>query len=407
MKILIVCEHASDKFGGEAMLPLNYYKLLSKTEHSVFLVTHERVRKTLESNKEINQDNIHYLPDTLLHRYIFKIGKFLPARIHSKTFGVLLHLLTQYYQRKVVKELVRTIGIDVVHEPAPVSATQPSAMYDVGCPVLIGPLNGGMEFPPSFRKMSSSLDKFMSKLAKYANNSLNKLIPGKVRADLILVANERTQKALPSCVKTRVEILVENGTFGIQQKPRQYFNKETTKILFVGRIVDWKCIDIVIDAISPLENVELIIVGEGKDRHRLEQICDEKSLQNIIFSGHVPHQKINDFYDEADIFVLPSVHECGGAVVLEAMSRGLPVIATNWGGPADYITSDSGYLIAPKSREYMVEEFSKTIKALAQDPALRQRIGTNAIDRIRKHFLWDDKIRTVLSYYKNITKDKE
>ncbi|WP_289281988.1 MULTISPECIES: glycosyltransferase family 4 protein [unclassified Methylophaga] len=406
MKILIVCEHASDKFGGEAMLPLNYYKFLSKTNHEVYLVTHERARASLESNLEINNKNIYYLPDTKLHKLIFKLGKCLPARVYTRTFGALLHALTQIYQRKEVKRLVKTIGIDIVHEPAPVSATQPSAMYNVGCPVVIGPLNGGMTFPKSFQDMSGLLEKVIYKLAKYADNTLNRLIPGKVKANLILVANERTKKALPACIKGPVEILVENGSFGIQSNPRHYAKRKLTKVLYVGRLVDWKCIDIAIEAVSKLKNTELTIVGDGQERNNLERLCREKNIENVSFTGLVPHNKINEFYDEADIFVLPSIRECGGAVVLEAMSRGLPVIATDWGGPADYLTPESGFLIAPKSKEWMVEQFSNTILRLADSPELREKIGMNAVERIRKHFLWDDKIQTILSHYKNIKNNK-
>ena len=80
------------------------------------------------------------------------------------------------------------------------------------------------------------------------------------------------------------------------------------------------------------------------------------------------------------------------SVVLEAMARGLPVIASNWGGPADYITADTGFLVEPKSRTYMVDEFARIISLLAKQPELRFQIGQAAIQRINEHFLWDKKI---------------
>ena len=51
-----------------------------------------------------------------------------------------------------------------------------------------------------------------------------------------------------------------------------------------------------------------------------------------------------------DALVLPSLYECGGAVVLEAMAMGLPVIATKWGGPTDYLDEKTGILIEPTGR---------------------------------------------------------
>ena len=115
----------------------------------------------------------------------------------------------------------------------------------------------------------------------------------------------------------------------------------------------------------------------------------------------VQHEKVNEYYDTADIFILPSIRECGGAVVLEAMARGLPVIATSWGGPKDYITEETGFLVEPKSRQYMVDEFSRIIDALSERPDRRYQIGLAAINRINDQFLWDKKIDNILKIYKN------
>ena len=123
--------------------------------------------------------------------------------------------------------------------------------------------------------------------------------------------------------------------------------------------------------------------------------------------GLVPHSETNKYYDNADIFALPSIRECGGAVVLEAMARGLPVVATGWGGPLDYITAETGFLVEPKSREYMVEQFSATIDQLALSPELRYQIGQAAINRIKEHFLWDTKIQEVIEVYKRAIKARD
>jgi len=108
---------------------------------------------------------------------------------------------------------------------------------------------------------------------------------------------------------------------------------------------------------------------------------------------------VKDYYDLADIFVLPSVRECGGAVVLEAMARGLPVIATNWGGPADYVTAETGILIDPLSRAHMVAEFAKAIDQLAFSAELREKYGRAAIQRVREQFRWEDKANTMIELY--------
>lgn len=402
LNILIVCEHASNVFGGEAMLPLNYFRLLSKTQHLAYLITHERVKASVEQIPDIPQDHVFYIPDTWMHRFLHRNFGFLPERVRVVTIGFLMHLITQFYQWKIARRVIREKQIDVIHEPAPVSATQPSAMFGLGVPVIIGPMNGGMTFPKAFEYMSGRLEKVVYRLVSLVSTFYNLLIPGKLFAKRLLVANQRTANSLPAFRLGEVVELVENGVFSTLENPITN-KRDQINVLFVGRLVDWKAVDIVIDAAGITKKpVNLIIVGDGDQRAALEQQVKTKGYQHVHFTGMVPHAEVNRYYDQADIFVLPSVRECGGAVVLEAMARGLPVIATNWGGPADYITAETGYLIDPLSRQHMVQAFSSRIDILATNPELRYQIGKAAIQRVKAHFMWDQKIHSMIQHYQHV-----
>lgn len=403
LKVLIVSEHASNTFGGEAVLPLNYFMMLSQRNIDTYLITHERVRKNLESINTINQDKIIYIPDTAIHKFLYKIGSFLPDRISLITTGALMHLLTQIYQWFLAKKAIKEKNINIIHEPSPVSPKQPSLMFGLGVPVVIGPMNGGMSFPVAFECMASKLEQYMYGFVRFFSSVSNVMIPGKLFAAVLLVANNRTAVALPFFRLGKVKALVENGVMStVGQKKKNTTN--VVNILFVGRLVDWKTVDIVIDAIAQCKNtnIKLNIVGDGPERIALEKRAAEKCDGKVIFYGQVPYSEVNRHYDEADIFVLPSVRECGGAVVLEAMSRGLPVIVTNWGGPADYVTLDTGILIDPLSREYMIEKFSQHIDILADNAALREKLGTAAILHVKMNFLWEEKINKMVDIYQSL-----
>ena len=402
LKILIVCEHASNVFGGEAMLPLNYFRYLAKSQHTVYLITHERVKTSIQQLSDINQNNVFYVPDTVAHKLLHQYSQMLPERIRIVTFGFVMHLITQVYQWKLARKIVKDKQIDIIHEPAPVSAIQPSAMFALGAPVVIGPMNGGMLFPPAFQHMAGRSERSLYSVMRLFTSVYNLLIPGKFFADVLLVANQRTSKVLPKIRLGKVIELVENGVFSALEQPKPVNNLDSTiNVLYVGRLVDWKTIDIVIDAIAKCDkNIKLTILGDGELRAELERQASLNAPARVHFMGLVPHSETNQYYDSADIFVLPSVRECGGAVVLEAMARGLPVIATNWGGPADYITTDTGFLVEPISRAYMVDEFARIIGLLAKQPELRFQIGQAAIKRIKEHFLWDKKIEQIVEIYK-------
>jgi glycosyltransferase involved in cell wall biosynthesis len=403
LNVLIVSEHASNQFGGEAVLPLNYFMMLSQKNIDAYLITHERVRNNLESIKSIDQSKVIYIPDTQIHKFLFKIGGYLPDRISLITTGALMHLLTQGYQWFLAKKLVKEKNIDIIHEPSPVSPKQPSLMFSLGVPVIVGPMNGGMSFPVAFESMASKLELYLYGFFRFLSSVLNLLIPGKFFADILLVANKRTALALPKFHLGKIVELVENGVFSTIDL-RNKIPSEHITILFIGRLVDWKAVDILIDAVAKcnIKNIRLSIVGDGPDRAALERLAANKCPGKVIFYGQIPFAEINQYYDEADIFVLPSVRECGGAVVLEAMSRGLPVIATNWGGPTDYITEDTGILIDPLSREYMVDNFAEHINLLANNIPLREKLGAAAIHHVKNNFLWEDKVDQVIDIYKTL-----
>jgi glycosyltransferase involved in cell wall biosynthesis len=406
LNVLIVCEHASNIFGGEAMLPLNYFRYLAKTEHEVYLITHARVKPSISQLTDINQENIFYVPDTAAHKFLNKCGNFLPERISILTVGFVMHLITQFYQWRLAKKIVKDKNIDVIHEPAPVSAIQPSAMFGLGAPVIIGPMNGGMSFPDAFKYMAGKSERILYNVMRVFSTLYNLLIPGKFFADYLLVANQRTRDALPKLRLGKVLEIVENGVFSVVDTPKEISQPSIINVLFVGRLVDWKAIDILIDAIGHCQApINLTILGDGILREELEKYAHTHAPNKVIFLGQVSHAETNGYYDQADIFVLASIRECGGAVVLEAMSRGLPVIATAWGGPMDYITAETGILIEPKSRAYMVEQFTCTINKLAQDPHLRHQLGQAAIARIKQNFLWDKKTQDIITIYKKAAGD--
>ena len=99
------------------------------------------------------------------------------------------------------------------------------------------------------------------------------------------------------------------------------------------------------------------------------------------------------------MLVLPSLYECGGAVVLEAMAVGLPVIASNWGGPADYLDADCGILVSPKSRAQFVDDLGAAMLKLAGDAELRMKMGRAGRRRVEECFDWERKVDRILEIY--------
>jgi glycosyltransferase involved in cell wall biosynthesis len=405
MRIIIVADNASNQFGGEAFIPLNYFRLLLARNEDVRLVVHARIKSELTQQFPEHLDRLYFVADTAMHKMLSRYGRLLPRRLADATTGLIVHLSTQFSQRRVVRDLVRLHKIEIVHQPIPVSPKTPSLLWGLGAAVVIGPLNGGMNYPDAFRRERHLLSRLAFKFSRWLANFVNILLPGKQRADVVLVANRRTQDALPHGIGGHVVELVENGVdFSIwQQSPVEKQQSGLTKFIFVGRLIDWKALDIVFQAVRQLNGqlpLSLEIIGDGPMRANWQALIDQMGLSSVVnFSGWLSQEACAARLRDADVLVLPSLYECGGAVVLEAMAMGLPVIATAWGGPIDYLDSSCGILVKPDSRESLIAGFSDAMTKLATSPDLRTRLGRTGHARARQNFDWEHKIDKILEIY--------
>jgi glycosyltransferase involved in cell wall biosynthesis len=406
MRVVIVAEHASAQFGGEAFLPLNYFRLLRSRKIETWLVSHMRTQAELEALFPDAIDHMHFVEDTWLHRFLYHSGKLLPRRVAEATTGILMHLYTEATQRRIVRQLVQKHQIDIVHQPIPVSPKQPSLIFSVGAPVVIGPMNGGINYPPAFQARQSRWVEHFVTLGRVSSNLFNRLLPGKLNAHTLLVANQRTKQALPAGIQGMVVELVENGVDLSVWRSDSSISKSADKpvqFVYVGRLVDWKAVDLLLTAFQPVATTTgatLELIGDGVLRQELEaQAANLGLADHVIFTGWLSQANCAIKLQQADAFVLASLLECGGAVVLEAMAMGLPVIATNWGGPVDYVDASCGILVAPTSPETFVTELTAAMFKLAESSDLRSQLGQAGRQRVLAHFDWERKVDQIIDIY--------
>ena len=401
MRVLIVAENASTRFGGEAIIPYHYYRLLRVRGIDAHLVVHARTRAELQTLFP-GDERIHFVEDQLLQKLFFQAGKLLPHRISEATFGLTNQLLTQRAQRGVVRRLATEKC--VVHQPIPVSPRFPSLLYDLGAPVAIGPLNGGMEYPVAFRDAETGLSRALIATGRSFTDFANAIFPGKRRAAVVLVANRRTRDALPSHLHGRVIELPENAVDTTQWKPPAAASgDDTNRFVFIGRLVDWKALDVVLEALQALPQATLDIIGDGPMLAKWRKFAGSLGLaERVRFHGWLTQAQCSEHLAGCAALVLPSIYECGGAVVLEAMAMSRPVIATAWGGPLDYLDASCGILVEPSSKAALADGFAQAMRRLMESPELRASMGAAGRARLLSEFDWTRKIDRMLEIYQSM-----
>lgn len=406
-KVLICAPNVSARFGGEAILPLRYFELLRKRGVDVRLIAHSRNRADLEKRCSQDLDRMMFVPDSIWHRLVWKAGKPFPRAIRDSIFGSAMTLIDQRFQTKFIRKCIKDGQANIIHQPIPVSPLAPSWIYGFDVPVVMGPMNGGMNFPDGYEEFESLATGKLVVAARFLAQVINRVIQGKKQASTLLVANERTRRALPFPDHPHIIQLVENGVDVNLWQPVQKSKRsagDVFRLVYLGRMVDWKALDFTLAAVDIARRravpVVLDLVGDGAERGRLEAMTDDLGLRDHVrFLGFRSHEECSQILKEADALILNSVWECGGAVVLEAMSAGLPVIGPDWGGPADYINEECGVLVHPEPKATYASRICDAIADLAANPSKCTEMGLRGRSRVIEEFDWEKKIDRILDVY--------
>ncbi|MCM1984900.1 glycosyltransferase family 4 protein [Lyngbya confervoides] len=151
--------------------------------------------------------------------------------------------------------------------------------------------------------------------------------------------------------------------------------------LFVGRIMPRKGLQHLLDAAVRLKekgytDYNLLVVGDGEQREELQEFARFNHLDDCVrWVGRVDYDQISAYFRYADVFVMPTLEDTWGVVVLEAMLFGKPVLCSAGAGSSEVITDGSnGYVFEPGNPEYLANVMSKFI----DNPTLAQMMGEHS-----------------------------
>jgi rhamnosyl/mannosyltransferase len=161
---------------------------------------------------------------------------------------------------------------------------------------------------------------------------------------------------------------------------------EGPRMLFVGRLVYYKGLEVLLEAMTRAPG-SLVIVGEGPLEGTLRRLIAEKGLgHRVLFAGRVPDSDLPAYYHACDLFVLPSIArtEAFGVVQIEAMAAGRPVVSTRLPTGVPWVNEDgvSGAVVPPRDSAALAAALTR----LLTDEVMRRRLGSGARRRAESMF---------------------
>lgn len=206
---------------------------------------------------------------------------------------------------------------------------------------------------------------------------------------------------IPFAVNQRIEQMGKKYIEKAQPNMEKY-----ARFLFVGRLVYYKGVNVLIEAFAGIENAELTIIGCGDMEEDLKAYINEHGMSDRVhFLGKVEEDSLYREFSKCDVFVLPSIakSEAFGLVQLEAMAFGKPVINTNLpsGVPEVSINGITGLTVEPGNKR----ELGDAMQWFVEHPCERCEMGNAARKRLDSNYTLDVMMNRMMELYGRLLKD--
>jgi len=307
------------------------------------------------------------------------------------------YLFWQWGAYCLARQAHRREKFDRVHHITFGSIRQPSFMGNLGIPFIFGPVGGGETAPWRLRVGYSPRGWILDALRDLLNwiVRIDPFMHGTFRkAQLIFLKTPQSEKIIPKVYRKKAKCQREIGINReevVEAGMQKTENKDTFRILYVGRFIYWKGMHLGLAAfahlLSTVPDARLTMVGKGPDDRRWHRSAEGLNiLQNIDWVSWVPQTELKPLYRRHDVFLFPSLHDSSGTVILEAMAYGLPIVCLDLGGPRVLVNNDFGRVISTggKSESQVSFALAEALIQYAGNSILRQKHGAEAKRRVQE-----------------------
>ncbi|MFH1863501.1 MAG: glycosyltransferase family 4 protein, partial [bacterium] len=343
----------------------------------------------------------------------------LPRWLHSlNRFSGGVQIYAYLWQLKayfVARKLHQKFHFDVFHHVTYANDWMASfigALLKI--PYIRGPGGGSHRVPKSFLSEFS----FLGRLAQYLR-SIGQwffrhdpfFIFGQQRAKAILVCNRESFEKIPKKWQNKTYLFPVNGisTEDLDLLSLKEKSNDKFRVLSAGKLLTIKGFSLSIKAFKifsdKVSDTEFTIIGNGTEFSHLQSLVSKLKIQEKVqFKKWVPREEFLKKLTDCDVFLFPSLRDGGGAVVVEAMAAGKPVICLDIAGPGLHIAEERGIKIKPYSPEQSIQDIANALEHLYKDGELRCQMGRAARKRAEEVYHWDRLGDHLLKIYQEVLK---
>ena len=311
---------------------------------------------------------------------------------------------------RTARRLHQRLRFDLVHQVNLCGFREPGYLWKLDAPFVWGPVGGTQNYPWRFLP-AAGLYGALWEAARSVLNNLQLRFSPRVRraarkAAVVLAANSTNQRDVARAHGVKVSRMLETGIEQVATRlPPRNPGSRSFRILWVGRFEHNKALQVLIEALAGLpasRPYELRLIGGGPMEAAWRRLAGRRGLRrHCRWLGWLPREEVLRHYDWADALVFTSLRDTSGNVVLEALSRGVPVICFDHQGVGDIVTGDCGIKIPVVSPQQAVAGFRDAVISLHENPAKRQRLRHGALARARE-CLWARQGERMASLYRRI-----